>query len=132
MNRFHSALFMPKGLWVWPSDPKGQRRMLKSVAGAPHLMAAMAALSKSKDGMSDSDLAEAVTSGWEWTVLWVMRQLTSLGFVEYKVDFFGNAARYQLTEAGRVAYAMITGQHLPQKPPAPAPQAPQPAAPKAA
>ncbi len=123
---------MPKGLWVWPSDTKGQRRTLKKVADSPHLMAALSALSKSKEGMSDSELTEVVTSGWEWTLLWVIRQLTSLGFVEYKVDFFGNAARYQLTEAGRVAYTMITGQPPAQKPPAPAPQALQPAAPKAA
>ncbi len=121
---------MPKGLWVWPSDPRGQRRLLRKVADSPHLTTALAALSKSKEGMTDSDLAEVVTQGWEWTVLWVIRQLTSLGFVEYKVDFFGNPARYQLTEAGRVAYAMISGQPLPQKPSSPAPQAPQPTAPK--
>ena len=121
---------MPKGIWVWPSDPMGQRRILKKVADSPHLVAALAALSKAKEGMSNAELSEAVTEGWEWTELWVTRQLTSLGFVEFKVDFFGNPARYQLTEAGRVAYSVISGQPLPQRPPAPAPS--PAAAPKAA
>lgn len=123
---------MPKGVWVWPSDPKLQRKLLRKVAGSEHLMAAMAALAKSKEGMSDSELADVVTDGSEWPTLWVVRQLTSLGFVEYKVDFFGNAAKYQLTEPGRVALSKITGLPLPQKPPAPTQPAPQPAAPRAA
>jgi hypothetical protein len=122
---------MPKGLWVWPSDPKGQRRMLKKVAASPHLVAAMAALMKSKEGMSNSELAEGVEGGVEWPTLWVVRQLTSLGFIEFKVDFFGNPATYRLTEPGRLALSMITGQPLP-KAPVPSPPAPQAAAPKTA
>lgn len=121
---------MPKGVWVWPSDPKQQRKVLRKVAGSEHLMAAMTALAKSKEGMSDSELADVVTDGSEWPTLWVVRQLTSVGFIEYKVDFFGNAAKYQLAEPGRVALSMITGQPLPQKTPLPTPQVPQPAAPK--
>ncbi len=126
---------MPKGVWVWPSDPKGQRRVLRAVAAAPHLMAAMAAIAKSKEGLSNAELADAINETSEWPTLWVVRQLTSLGFLDFKVDFFGNPARYQLTEAGRVALAMITGQPMPQKPqvppPPPAPPA-QPTAPKTA
>ncbi len=110
---------MPKGVWVWPSDARGQRRQLRAVADAPHLMAAMSALYKSKDGMNNSEVVEALNDGSEWTTLWVVRQLTSLGFIEFKVDFFGNPARYQLTEQGKSAYATITGQPLP-KPPVPA------------
>ena len=98
------------------------------MANSPHLMAAMSALSKSKEGMNNSELAEALNDGSEWTTLWVARQLTSLGFIEFKVDFFGNPARYQLTEQGRAAYSTVTG----QPPPKPQTQAPpQPAAPKA-
>ncbi len=115
---------MPKGIWVWPSDQRSQRKVLKKVADSPHLMAALAAISRSKEGMSDAELAEAIRDTSEWTTLWVVRQLTSLGFVEYKVDFFGNPARYEMTEQGRVALSTITGQPLP-KPPAPAPPAPQ-------
>jgi hypothetical protein len=132
---------MPKGLWVWPPDARGQRATLKRVAGSPHLMAALSAIAKSKEGMSDSELAEALSDGSEWTTLWVIRQLTSLGFIEYKVDFFGNPARYQATDQGRMALSTITGQPLPRPavpvappaPPVPKPAAPAPqaAAPKA-
>jgi hypothetical protein len=119
---------MNKGLWVWPSDPRGQRRTLRQVASSPHLLAALVALGKSKEGMSNAELDEAIKDSSEWTTLWVVRQLTSLGFLEFKVDFFGNPARYQLTEAARSALATLTGQ-LPPKPPAPAAQpAPVPAA----
>ena len=118
---------MPKGLWVWPSDPKGQRRVLRRVAASEHLMTALGALGKSKEGMSNSDLGELLEDGSEWPTLWTIRQLTSLGFIEMNVDFFGNPAKYQLTEAGRLALSMITGQPLPAKPPpAPAPQVPAP------
>ena len=107
---------MNKGLWVWPPDQRGQRRMLVALADSPHLVAAMTALGKSKEGMSDSELAEAISEPSEWPVLWVVRQLTSLGFVEYHVDLFGNPARYTLTELGQNVFSTVTG-----KPPAPKP-----------
>ena len=121
---------MPKGLWVWPADAKGQRGLLRRVAASPHLMAAMSAMAKSKEGMADSELAEALNDGSEWTTLWVIRQLTSLGFVEYKVDFFGNPARYQMTDQGRAALSTITGQPLPKPAPAAAPATPAPPVPR--
>ena len=122
---------MTKGLWVWPSDPKAQRRVLRKVAKSPHLFAAMVAIGKSKEGMSNAEIDDAINNSSEWTTLWIIRQLTSLGFIDFKVDFFGNPARYQLTDAGRVALSMATGQP-PQRPPIPSAPAPQPAAPKAA
>jgi len=92
-------------------------------------MAALTAIGKSKEGMSDAELDDAINDSSEWTTLWVIRQLTALGFIEFKVDFFGNPARYQLTEAGRSALATITGQPPPSKPPAAAPPRPQSAPP---
>jgi len=120
---------MPKGLWVWPSDPKAQRTTLRKVAASPHLIAALTAIGKSKEGMSDTELDDAINDNSEWTTLWVIRQLTALGFIEFKVDFFGNPAKYQLTEAGRSALATITGQPPPPKPPTAAPSKPQSAPP---
>jgi len=120
---------MPKGLWIWPSDPKAQRIVLRKVAASPHLMAALTAIGRSKEGMSDAELDDAINDNAEWTTLWVIRQLTALGFIEFRVDLFGNPARYQLTEAGRSALATITGQPPPPKPPTAAPPRPQPAPP---
>jgi len=131
MKHPQSGPFMPKGLWVWPSEPKSQRRVLRKVADSPHLMAGMAAIAKSKEGTSNAEFDDATNGSSEWTTLWVVRQLTSLGFIELKVDFFGNPARYQMTELGRASLSMITGQPLP-KPPTPTPPVAQPAAQKAA
>lgn len=117
---------MPKGVWVWPADQRGQRAVLRKVAASPHLMAAMAAIAKSREGMSNSELDEAINDSAEWTTLWVIRQLTSLGFVEYKVDFFGNPARYQMTDQGRSALSMITGQPTAKPPPVAPPTPPPP------
>ncbi len=131
---------MPKGLWIWPSEPRAQRIVLRKVATSPHLMRALTAIGKSKEGMSDAELDDATNDNSEWTSLWVIRQLTALGFIEFKVDFFGNPARYQLTDAGRSALAAITGQPPPKPPMAapprpqspPTPPSPQPVAQKAA
>ena len=128
---------MTSGLWVWPSDPKGQRKVLRQVAASPHLIAAMMALAKSKEGQSNAELDDAINDNSEWMTLWVIRQLTAMGFVEFKIDLFGDPAKYRLTELGRRALSMITGQPLqkPQAPvptPATAPPVPQPAAAKTA
>ena len=114
---------MPKGLWVWPSDSQGQSETLKKVATSPHLRAAMAALANSEEGMSNAELDDAIGGSSEWTTLWVVRQLTALGFVEFKVDFFGNPARYNLTELGRASLSKMTG--APLSTPSPASQSPQ-------
>lgn len=122
---------MPKGIWIWPSDQRGQRRALKKLAESPHLLAGLTAIAKGKDGLSNAELADAVNDTSEWTTLWVVRQLTALGFIEFKVDFFGNPARYQVTDQGRAALQAITGQP-PPKPAAPVTLSPKPAAPGAA
>jgi hypothetical protein len=113
---------MKPGLWVWPANPKGQRKMLQKVASAQHLVPAMTAIAKSKNGLSNAELDDVVGDNSEWMTLWVVRQLTSLGFIEFKVEYFGEPARYQLTDLGRRALAMITGQPAQPRPPAPAPQ----------
>ena len=133
---------MNTGVWVWPSEPRRQRKTLRMVAASPSLMIAMNAIAKKQDGMSNSELDEALGDNAEWITIWTIRQLTSLGFVDYKVDLFGGPAKYQITDLGRNAISMITGQPAPRPPPvvqapppkpatAPAPTpAPQAAVPK--
>ncbi len=120
---------MPKGVWVWPSDPHGQQETLEKVAASPHLKAAMIALAASEEGMSNAELDDAISSSSEWTTLWIVRQLTALGFIEFKVDFFGNPARYHLTELGRTALSKMTDfrPEPPQVTPAQQAAAPKPA-----
>jgi len=109
---------MNTGLWVWPSDAKAQRETLRAVASSPPLLQAMTFLMKNKEGLSDSELDDMSADNSEWMTLWTVRQLTSLGFVEYRVDLFGGPARYSLTELGRNALGTIMGKPVQQKPPA--------------
>ena len=88
---------MKQGLWLWPSDPKAQGKILRKVSATPHLVPALSAIAKSKDGLSNPELDEVVADNSEWMTLWLVRQLTSLGFIQYKVDLFGEPARYQAT-----------------------------------
>ncbi len=115
---------MDAGLWVWPTDEKAQRKTMMMVAASPTLVRAMKALVKSKEGLSNSELDELTADSSNWMTFWAVRQLTSLGFIDYSVDLFGGPARYRLTDLGRSALAVITGQPVQQKPPErPAPAA---------
>ena len=84
---------MNAGLWVWPSDAKAQQNVLQKVAASPHLLQAMTCLISNKEGLSNSELDDLTADNSDWMTLWTVRQLTSLGFIEYKVDFFGGPAR---------------------------------------
>ena len=91
-------------------------------------MAALGALSKSKEGLSNAQLDDAISDNSNWMTRWVIDQLVSLGFAEYHVDFFGGPGKYVLTELGTKAHAFISGAPMPQAqvraaPPVPAPQA---------
>lgn len=122
---------MDKGLWVWPSDPREQRRTLRRIAQSERLVAALAGIAKSKEGMSNAELDELLNDNSNWMTLWSVRQLLSLGFIEYKVDLFGGPGRYSATELGRNALSVISGQQAPQKPTPPPTPPPQAVAPKA-
>jgi hypothetical protein len=108
---------MNAGLWVWPSHGEAQQKVLQKVAASPHLLQAMTFLMSNDEGLSNSELDDAIADDSNWMTLWTVRQLTSLGFIKYKVDLFGGPARYQLTELGRNALGMITGQPVQPKSP---------------
>jgi hypothetical protein len=109
---------MNQGLWVWPSDERTQRQLAKRVSESEHLMAELKAIMRSKEGLSNAELDDATSDNSNWITLWATRQLLSLGFIEYKVDFFGNPGRYTLTDLGRDVLQKLTGQPAPAKPPA--------------
>lgn len=96
------------GVWVWPQDQRAQRRVLARVAESEHLTAALKAIAKSKEGLSNSELDDTLGDNSNWMTLWVVRQLTSLGFIEFKVAFFGEPSKYLLTEQGRNIISSLT------------------------
>jgi len=120
---------MNTGLWVWPADAKAQRRMLRKVSQSEHLMTAMQSLVKSSDGLSNARIDDALSEYSHWQTRWVVDQLISLGFADYKVDFFGGPGKYVLTELGRNALSAITGKPVQAQPQAPVPPPPRPPAP---
>ena len=99
-----------KGLWVWGSDERTQRRMTKRVSQSKRLMAALVAIMKRTEGLSNAELDDLTSNNSSWMTLSVMRELLSLGLVEYQVDLFGNPGRYTLTDLGRNIIQKITGQ----------------------
>jgi hypothetical protein len=117
---------MNKGLWIWPAESKGQKIMLQRIASSTHLMTALQGIAKSKEGLSNSELDELLADNSNWITLWAIRQLLALGFIEYKVDFFGGPARYITTELGKTALGIMTGQSTKPATVAPIPPAIQP------
>ena len=107
---------MDSGIWIWPSDTRAQQKTIELVASSPQLVRALTLLKKSKEGLSNAELDDQMDDNSNWITLWTMRQLTSLGFVEYGVDLFGGPARFHITDLGRTVLATITGQGIQQKP----------------
>jgi hypothetical protein len=109
---------LDKGLWVWASDERTQRRLTKKVSESKRMMVALEAIMKREEGLSNAELDDLISDNSNWMTLWVMRQLLSLGFVEYKVDLFGNAGRYTITDLGRDTMQKLTGKATSAQPPA--------------
>ena len=99
-----------KGLWVWGSDERTQRRMTRKVSQSKRLMTALLAIMKRTEGLSNAELDDLTSNNSGWMTISVMRELLSLGLVEYQVDLFGNPGRYALTDLGRNIMQKITGQ----------------------
>lgn len=120
---------MNTGLWVWPSDAKAQPRILRKVARSEHLVAGMQAVAKSTDGLSNAQIDAALSEYSHWQTRWVVDQLISLGFADYKVDFFGGPGKYVLTELGRNTLSIVTGKPVQAPPIAHHPVPPNPQTP---
>lgn len=99
---------MKHGFWVWPGDERQRRKTLRAVAGDVHLFTLLKAIAKSKDGMSNPEVDETLGNNSDWMTLWTVRQLLALGFVDYKVDLFGEPSRYIVTELGKSVLDIMT------------------------
>ena len=99
-----------KGVWFWPSDAKEQEKILRKIMASEPILAALTALSKSKEGQSNAQLDSALASFSQWNTRSIIDQLLSLGFVEYKIEWFGDAGKYVLTELGKDVLRRLTGQ----------------------
>jgi hypothetical protein len=121
---------MDKGLWIWPPDPRGQRRILRRVADSKRMVAVLTGIAKSKEGLSNPELGELLADNSNWMTLWPVRQLIALGFIDYRVDLFGGPGHYTITELGKNALSAMMGQPPQPKTPTPATTSSQATAPK--
>src|SRR5579864_6971115 len=96
-----------KGFWTWPSEPKEQEKTLRRIIQEDELVAVLSALAKSPDGLSNAQLDKLLHNNSQWRTLSHMKELMALGFVQYHVQLFGEAGRYQLTELGRSVVARL-------------------------
>jgi hypothetical protein len=100
-----------KGIWSWPSEPSDQERTLRKIVEEDELVTILAALAKSPDGLSNAQLDRLLSNNSQWRTLPHMKELIALRFVQYHVQFFGEAGKYELTELGKTVVSRIQAGH---------------------
>jgi hypothetical protein len=96
-----------KGIWFWPTEVKEQDKILRRILREDELIAILVALAKSPEGLSNAQLDRLLGNNSQWRTLLHTKELMALGFIEYYVQFFGDAGKYQLTELGRTIVSRI-------------------------
>ncbi len=99
-----------KGIWSWPTEEKRQDKIIRNITASSSMLAVLIALSKNKNGLSNAQIDIAVANFSQWNTLWTLRQLLALGFVECKMELFGNSGKYVLTELGMRIAQKLTEQ----------------------
>jgi lipase chaperone LimK len=96
-----------KGIWAWPSEPKDQEKTLRKIMQEDELVKILVALTKSPEGLSNAQLDRLLSNNSQWRTLSHMKELAALGFVQYHVQFFGEAGKYEMTDLGKAVIARI-------------------------
>jgi predicted transcriptional regulator len=100
-----------KGIWAWPSEPGDQEKTLRKIVEEDELVTILAALAKSPEGLSNAQLDRLLSNNSQWRTLPHMKELIALGFVQYHVQFFGEAGKYELTDLGKTVVSKIQASH---------------------
>jgi hypothetical protein len=100
-----------KGIWTWPSEPKDQGKTLLRIAREDELVTILVALAKNPEGLSNAQLDRLLANNSQWRTLLHIKELLALRFVDYDVQFFGNAGKYELTDLGKAALSKIQANH---------------------
>jgi DNA-binding HxlR family transcriptional regulator len=96
-----------KGIWAWPSEPDDQEKTLRKIGEEDEFVTILAALTKSPEGLSNAQLDRLLSNNSQWRTLSHMKELMALGFVQYHVQFFGEAGKYELTDLGKTVVSKI-------------------------
>jgi hypothetical protein len=100
-----------KGIWAWPSEPADQEKTLRKIMEEDELVTILAALAKSPEGLSNAQLDRLLSNNSQWRTLPHMKELIALGFIQYHVQFFGEAGKYELTDLGKTVVSRIQASH---------------------
>jgi len=90
-----------KGIWTWPSEPDDQEKTLQKIMQEDELVAILVALAKSPEGLSNAQLDKLLSNNSQWRTLSHLKELIALAFIQYHVQLFGEAGKYELTDLGR-------------------------------
>jgi hypothetical protein len=96
-----------RGIWVWPSEPKDQDKTLQKILREDGLVAILIAFANNPEGLSNAQLDRLLANNSQWRTLFHMKELMALGFVDYHVQLFGDAGKYQLTDLGKAIVSRI-------------------------
>jgi hypothetical protein len=96
-----------RGIWVWPSEPKDQDKALQKILREDEFVAILIALANNPEGLSNAQLDRLLANNSQWRTLFHMKELMALGFVDYHVQLFGDAGKYQLTDLGKAIVSRI-------------------------
>jgi len=96
-----------KGIWTWPTEPKEQDKTLQKILHENELVAILVTLTNHLEGLSNAQLDRLLANNSQWRTLLYMKELMALGFVDYHVQLFGDAGKYQLTELGKAIVSKI-------------------------
>ncbi len=106
-----------KGIWVWPESESGQKKTVDKIRNSERLLGILSAIAKNKDGLSNAQIDLAVKNNSQWNTRWPVSELLGLGLMEYKVNLFGDAGKYTITELGKNVLQSVSSQ-LQSNPPA--------------
>lgn len=95
------------GIWAWPSEPRDQDETLRKITQDAELLTILLALAKNPQGLSNAQLDRLLSNNSQWRTLSHMKELLALGFVQYHVQFFGEAGKYEITELGKTVISRI-------------------------
>lgn len=100
-----------KGIWTWPSESNDQDKTMRKIMREDELSSILVALAQNPGGLSNAQLDKFLSNYSQWRTLSHLRELIALGFIQYRIQFFGNAGEYELTDLGKTIVSKIQLSH---------------------
>lgn len=86
-----------RGVWTWQEKEKQQ---IMDKLKTPQMLGILTALKDKESGLSNAEIDSMLGTASQWLIFWDLRELMSLGMVEYRAELFGEPGKYHLTQLG--------------------------------